>query len=704
MLLKGLNKMQKEAVKTTEGPLLILAGAGSGKTGVLTRRVAYLIEELGIFPGQILAITFTNKAAKEMKARIVKLVGEKAYSAQISTFHSFCARVLRFDIERLGYTTSFSILDGDDQVAIVKRIMKDFNIDPKKFNPKSVTFDISSSKNELIDTIEYERYVNNPYQEVVARVYKEYEKRLKNSNSLDFNDLIGLTIKLFEENNDILEKYQNRYQYMHVDEYQDTNNAQYRLIKLLGNKHHNICVVGDSDQSIYSWRGANISNILNFEKDYPESRTILLEQNYRSTKTILDAANDVIKNNRQRKEKKLWTENEQGDKIDYYRAINERDEANYVVDNIDSYKRKGTPYNEMMIMYRTNAQSRTIEESFIREGIPYRLIGGTNFYQRREIKDVLAYLKLINNTYDDLSFQRIVNVPKRAIGATTVEKLRLFASENNMSMFQAIEQSTLPARTKTKLIAFKQMIYHFQSQLKEATLTDVVELVLDRTGYRNMYKMDKSLDALARIENIEELKSVTQTFEERYDEPTLDLFLQEISLLTDKETEEEIDDRVTLMTMHGAKGLEYDYVFIVGCEENLFPHVRSLTDESEMEEERRLAYVGITRARKKLHLTNAQIRTFFGRHQANQVSRFISEIDVKHIQLVNEKKANDNKFKKEEQYIKNETQYKSGDKIKHVKWGDGMVVGVNGDTINIAFKAPIGVKTLMANHKSITKA
>ena len=648
-LLKGLNTEQKEAVKQTEGPLLIMAGAGSGKTRVLTHRIAYLVEEKSVAPYNILAITFTNKAANEMKDRVAKLVGPVSYQMLVSTFHSMCVRILRRDIEQIGYSRNFTILDGSDQQTVIKQVLKNLNIDPKNFEPRAMIGQISNLKNELVTPKEYTKAANNYYEKEVAKIYEAYQKMLQKNEALDFDDLIMQTIHLFERVPETLEYYQNRFQYIHVDEYQDTNHAQYYLVKLLANKYKNICVVGDSDQSIYRWRGANIANILSFEKDYQEARTIFLEQNYRSTKSILDAANTVIQNNEGRQDKKLWTEKQSGGKINYFKGSSERDEALFITEKIQSLieNQEYSP-SDIAILYRTNAQSRAIEDTFMKSNISYQMIGGQRFYDRKEIKDMIAYLRLITNPDDDISFERVVNVPKRGVGATSVERLRTYAAEHDISFYEAAKEvdfTGITKRTANTVAEFQQMIENFNHQQEFLTATDLVEEVLEKTRYIESLKKDRTIESNSRIENLEEFLTVTKEFEKTAEEDkSLIAFLTDLALIADidsmdNESDEESTEKVTLMTLHSAKGLEFPVVFLIGMEENIFPHSRSMVDNDEMEEERRLAYVGITRAEEQLYLTHAQMRTLYGRTNFNQMSRFIKEIPIDLIEVVEEESA-----------------------------------------------------------------
>lgn len=696
MDLNLLNKEQKEAVLCTEGPLLILAGAGSGKTRVLTTKIAYLIEECGINPYNILAITFTNKAAKEMRDRIYMQIGAKAKGAQISTFHSFGVRILTDHFEELGYQKNFVIMDSEDSTSIIKKILKNMDLDPKSYNPNAIRNQISNCKNEMMSYKDYEKFAIGDYEKVVYQVFKEYETTLKNNNSVDFDDLLLLPIKLFKEHSEILSEYQERFQYVLIDEYQDTNETQYILSKMICAKYKNICCVGDEDQSIYSFRGANYRNILNFEKDYPNAKVIKLEQNYRSTTTILDAANDVIKHNKDRKDKALWSNNGKGDLIDYYRAYNGIDEAQYVTREIKKLSNSGVKYQDIAVLYRTNAQSHTVEEELLKDSIPYRIVGGVGFYSRKEIKDVLAYLRLIYNPKDNISLLRVINVPKRGIGNKTISNLIEKSNKENESIYNVI--------TDGKEYAFKEMIEKLRVQSQDLTLTELVDRVLEVSGIKKEYEEEKSLEADIRLENLEELKTVTRTFEEREGIVSLEDFLLEVSLVTDVNEYDQDPDKVSLMTVHSVKGLEYDYVFIVGLEEGLFPHMNSLLSESELEEERRLCYVAITRAKKKLFIVNARSRMIYGQESSNVASRFISEINSDLINKQFEEKEVEVKVNVDEKFYKDEeVDYNVGDFVYHEVFGQGKVVDISGSIMSIAFKHPFGVKKLMKNHKSITK-
>jgi DNA helicase-2/ATP-dependent DNA helicase PcrA len=724
-LLANLNKEQQAAVKTTEGPLLIMAGAGSGKTRVLTHRIAYLMAEKHVAPWNILAITFTNKAAREMKERVQALLGGAAEEVWISTFHSMCVRILRRDIDRIGINRNFSILDTTDQLSVIKNILKEKNIDPKKFEPRAILGTISSAKNELLTPEKFAKRASSYYEKIVSDVYGEYQQRLLRNHSLDFDDLIMTTIQLFERVPEVLEYYQYKFQYIHIDEYQDTNRAQYTLVKMLAARFQNICVVGDADQSIYRWRGADIQNILSFERDYPNAKVILLEQNYRSTKRILQAANEVIENNINRKPKRLWTENPEGQKIVYYEAMNEADEAQFVAGKIKEYVDGGKRrYSDFAILYRTNAQSRIIEEVFLKSNIPYQIVGGLKFYDRKEIKDILAYLRVIANPNDDISLLRIINVPKRGIGASSLDKIVSYASENGLSVFEALgelEHIGLSARIAASLLEFRRQLEQWAQLQEYVSVTELVEEVLDKSGYREMLKAENTLEAQSRLENIDEFLSVTKHFENVSEDKSLIAFLTDLALISDidqlNETNGNSEDSVVLMTLHSAKGLEFPVVFLIGMEEGIFPHNRSLDDEDEMEEERRLAYVGITRAEEELFLTSAQMRTLFGNIHMNPVSRFIGEIPEELIESVNRRTLYAAASSAKQTGFRTTTAsgsagggatvWKVGDKADHKKWGIGTVVSVRGEgedqELDIAFPSPIGIKRLLAKFAPITK-
>ena len=598
-LVDSLNDRQKEAVVNTDGPMLILAGAGSGKTKVLTTKVAYLIEEKNIDPNNILAITFTNKAAKEMKERIFKLVGNSAFYIQISTFHSFGLKILKENCELLDYEKNFTILDSDDSLSIIKKIMKELNIDSNKYNPKAIKNVISNNKNEIIDPEKYSKYVNTDFDEVALNIYRKYEKNLKINNAVDFDDLLILPLKLFNNYPSILQKYQEKYKYVFIDEYQDTNEPQYILSKMISAKYKNITVVGDADQAIFTWRGANYKNILNFEKDYKDAKVVLLEENYRSTKIILNAANDVIKNNKLRKEKNLWTQNEEGNKIIYYKAFDEKDESNYVLNEIKNLIKNGVNPKDICVLYRSNAQSRTVEEAFLTSNISYNIVGSYAFYNRKEIKDLIAYLKLIYNNKDDVSLLRIINYPKRGIGNKAIENLVIKSNVLDKSLYEVIDSG--------KELDFKNIIENIKKEEEHLTLTELIDMVLDMSGMKKNLEEEKTIEADIRLENLEEFKSIAKTMEINEGIVSLEELLDKLALVSDvSEQKNDNEDKVTLMTLHAVKGLEYDYVFVVGVEEGLFPHKNSLESNDELEEERRLCYVAITRAKKKLYLINAR--------------------------------------------------------------------------------------------------
>lgn len=693
MNLDNLNKEQKEAVLQKDGPLLILAGAGSGKTKVLTTKVAYLIEN-GIDPSNILAITFTNKAAKEMRERIYNLVGRIAYESQISTFHSFGLKIIKENYNLLGYDKNFTILDSDDTLSVIKKIMKNMNIDPKRLNPKYVRNMISSAKNELIDSTQYENYISAESEKIVGKIYKKYESDLIKNNSVDFDDLLTLPIKLFNQYPNILKIYQDKYKYILIDEYQDTNEAQYTLTKMISSKHKNICVVGDNDQSIYSFRGANYKNILNFENDYNDAKVIMLEQNYRSTKTILNAANSIIKNNEMRKDKNLWSENEDGKKITYYRAYDERHEASYVISEIKKLIESGVQEKDIVIIYRTNAQSRVLEEEFLKSGLPYKIVGSFFFYNRKEIKDLISYLKLIYNEKDDVSLTRIINVPKRGIGTKSINNLVNKAYIEGTSIYETIESG--------KELEFKKLIEDLKNDSENCTLTQLIDNILIKTGIKAELENEKSLEADIRLENLEEFKSITKNFEEQEGLVSLEDFLNEISLVSDIEEHKDNPNRITLMTIHSAKGLEFDNVFIVGMEEGIFPHANSSFDKQDLEEERRLCYVAITRAKKQLYLVNAKRRMLFGKDSINPPSRFIEEIDSDCIEETPNNKI-ERKIDKKSMFYNEDVTYNIGETIIQDKFGEGIIVSIDDEFVTIAFKFPTGIKKFQKNHKSIRK-
>lgn len=732
-LLNGLNPQQQNAVKATDGPLLIMAGAGSGKTRVLTHRIAYLMVEKGVNPYNILAITFTNKAAREMRERIQNMMGGAADQIWISTFHSMCVRILRRDIDRIGFNRNFTILDSTDQQSVIKNILKEKNLDPKKFDPRAILGSISSAKNELITPEEYAKTAGDYFQQVISDVYTDYQKRLRKNHALDFDDLIMLTIQLFNRVPEVLEYYQRKFQYIHVDEYQDTNRAQYMLVKLLANRFRNLCVVGDSDQSIYRWRGADIANILSFEKDYSNAKVILLEQNYRSTQRILNAANGVIAKNMNRKAKNLWTENPEGSKINYFRADSEQGEGQFVVSKIKEIKNaENRNLSDFAILYRTNAQSRVMEEMLLKSNIEYSIVGGIKFYDRKEIKDILAYLRLIANPDDDISLQRVINVPKRGIGSGSIDKIANFAAMHDMTMFEALESIELiglsPKITKSAS-EFRDLVKNYTQMQEYLSVTELVEEILDKSGYREMLKAEKSIEAQSRLENLDEFLSVTKNFEDGSEDKSLVAFLTDLALVADidkLDDDGEKADAVVLMTLHSAKGLEFPIVFLMGMEEGVFPHSRSLMEEAEMEEERRLAYVGITRAEKELYITNAQMRTLFGRTNMNPPSRFIKEIPedlIEGVEPASSGRGNSPFGSQAPSRMQNrrkavvrpsiestggdDVSWAVGDKAVHGKWGTGTVVSVKGSgegtELDIAFPKPVGIKRLLAKFAPITK-
>lgn len=765
-LLTGMNDKQAKAVQTTEGPLLIMAGAGSGKTRVLTHRIAYLIDEKMINPWNILAITFTNKAAREMRERAMAL-NPATSETLIATFHSMCVRILRREADHIGYNRNFTIVDPGEQRTLMKRILKNLNLDPKKWNERAILGTISNAKNDLLDEVAYEHQAGDMYTQIVAKCYKAYQEELRRSEAMDFDDLIMMTLRLFDKNPDVLAYYQQRYQYIHVDEYQDTNHAQYQLVKLLASRFKNICVVGDADQSIYGWRGADMQNILDFEKDYPEAKVVLLEENYRSTKKILQAANEVIKNNRNRRPKKLWTQNDDGEQIVYYRANDERDEAVFVASTIDNIIREeGKNFKDFAVLYRTNAQSRTIEEALLKSNIPYTMVGGTKFYSRKEIRDVISYLNLIANPADNISFERVVNEPKRGVGPGTLEKIRTFAYEQNMSLLDAsanIMLSPIKGKAAQGVYDFANMILNLRDQLDGLSITEAVETVLDKSGYLDALSMQQTLESQGRIENIEEFMSVTKNFDETNTDGTEDetgidrlgRFLNDLALIADTDDGDMEAAEVTLMTLHAAKGLEFPVVFLIGMEEGVFPLSLASEDPEELEEERRLAYVGITRAEEILFLTNANTRTLFGKTSYNRPSRFLREISDDLLQYqglarpanssfgvrftkeeptqfgqgmslqqaLQTRKANAQPqrhtgaqpfskatgglpFGKTSDSSNSATDWEIGDIAHHKKWGDGTVLEVTGSgkTQELKIKFPeVGLKKVLASVAPIEK-
>ena len=690
--MQELNSEQKKAVNHINGPMLVLAGAGSGKTKVLTNRIAGLIKN-GISPLNILAITFTNKAAKEMKERVIRLIGAEAYNIQISTFHSLGLKILKENYNLLGYERNFTIIDSDDVLTIIKKIMKDLNMSKDYYNAREIKNKISSAKNEMMGLDEFSKV---EFDHKVVEVYRQYLKKLKNGNSVDFDDLLILPIKLFKIYPNILEQYQDRYKYILIDEYQDTNEAQYIFSKLLSAKYRNIFVVGDNDQAIYAFRGANYKNILNFEKDYPEAKTILLEENYRSTKTILDAANSVIKNNKERKDKKLWSNNPIGEKIKYKVVGNEKEEASFVATEIKELINQGVNEEDIAILYRTNAQSRVVEEEMLKKNIKYRVVGSFYFYNRKEIKDLLCYLRLINNHKDDVSLLRIINTPKRGIGEKTIDNLTNAAIENNTSLFEAISSG--------KELEFKKLIEELTKESENLSLTELVDNILEKSGIKKELMSSKLLEDEIRLENLNEFKGVTKSYEEEYGSATLEDFLDEISLVSDISEHQDGTNRVSLMTVHSVKGLEFDYVFIVGMEEGIFPHYNAINDgsSSAIEEERRLCYVAITRAKKKLYILSAESRMLFGNTNRNKPSRFIDEIDEKYLDI--EKNKSFNKIvSKVKKNIDKTVEYEVGERISHTEFGEGIIIGIDKSILTVAFPHPIGIKKLMKGHPNITK-
>ncbi len=697
MNLEELNERQKEAVLYNDGPLLIIAGAGAGKTKTLTTKIAYLIEEKKVSPYSILAITFTNKAAKEMKDRLFLTLGSEVKKLTVSTFHSFGLKLLRENYERLGYDRNFVIMDSDDSLTVVKKIIKDMGYDPKIYNPKAIRNKISSCKNERISPEEYDKFAVSDYEKVIQEVYKKYEDKLYKNNSVDFDDLLLLPIRLFKKYPEVLERYQDLYKYILIDEYQDTNEAQYILTKLLSEKYRNITCVGDDSQSIYSFRGANYKNILNFEKDYKDAKVILLEQNYRSTSTILDAANSVIKNNKQKKDKNLWTARGVGEKIQYYRAYNEKDETGFVVHKINELINKGIDYKDIAVLYRTNAQSRVLEEEMLKENLPYRIIGSINFYSRKEIKDLLAYLRLIHNSRDNVSLLRVINTPKRGIGLKTIENLTLKADQEDTSIYEAISSG--------KELEFKNLIERLKEVSQNITLTELIDKVLDASGLKQELESEGTLEAEVRLENLEEFKSITKNFEEQEGLVSLEEFLLETTLVSDVEEYRNDPNRISLMTVHSVKGLEFNEVFVVGLEEGIFPHMNSLMESSDVEEERRLMYVAITRAKDHLYLVNARRRTLFGKEQINPVSRFLAEIPASLLEIKGEeeKKEEEKKVEAGEMFREEDVDYQVGDFVYHETFGTGKVVEVTNTLVSVAFKHPHGIKKLMKNHKKLSK-
>ena len=740
-----LNDKQKEGVFTTEGPVLILAGAGSGKTGVLTHRIAHLIDDLGVNSYNILAITFTNKAAKEMRERVDSLVGFGADSAWIMTFHAACVRILRRYIDRIGYDTNFTIYDSDDQKSVIKDICKRMNIDTKIYKEKAILSQISDAKDNLIGPDEmYQKSGTNYNNMRIAEIYREYQEQLKKNNALDFDDIINLTIELFRKDDEVLKSYQERFKYIMVDEYQDTNTAQFTLIRLLAGGHRNLCVVGDDDQSIYKFRGANIMNILNFEKYFEDAKVIKLEQNYRSTQNILDVANSVIRNNMGRKDKKLWTAGEEGSKVCFNVYENGYEEATGIAEDIKHKLDDGFAYNDFAVLYRTNAQSRALEEKLIEKNIPYRIYGGVNFYARKEIKDILAYLKTIDNASDDLAVKRILNVPKRGIGATTIERIQEYAYENDMNFYEALRNADdIPsvARAAAKIKPFVTQIQLFRAKLELYSVDKLIKDIIEQTGYLEyLNENDTPEEAAERIENIDELISKAVIYEETDDEPTLGGFLEEVALVADIDNMDENNNIVSLMTIHSAKGLEFPVVYLAGMEDGLFPSYMSISsgDESDIEEERRLCYVGITRAKEKLILSAAKVRMVRGEMQMNRTSRFVNEIPKEMLVTSNQVRgrsmplaANDpinipprkpgqiaftsfqkdaikaGTFDKKPPVMSSDGPgYGVGDRVRHVKFGEGTVTELkNGGRdyeVTVVFDSA-GVKKMFASFAKLVR-
>lgn len=725
-----LNDRQCEAVKHTEGPLLITAGAGSGKTKVLTCRIAHLLE-LGVAPYRILAITFTNKAAKEMKERVTNLVGAQADSIWLSTFHSFCAKLLRFEVDGFhGYTRNFTIYDSSDQLVLVKDCLKKLNLDDKQFTPRSVLGTISSAKNVLMDAKAFAAKASDFYEQKVADVYAMYQEKLRENNAVDFDDLLFLAVRLLQENEEVREKYQSRFQYILVDEYQDTNHAQYALTKILAARWRNICVVGDADQSIYAWRGADIRNIIDFTRDYPDAASIKLEQNYRSTKTILHAANAVIDNNESRPKKTLWTENPTGNKIIHYQAQTEHDEADYIAGVIyNRHEISHEPYGDMAILFRTNAQSRVLEEKLMRYAIPYTMVGGTKFYDRKEIKDVLAYLRLLYNPEDSLSLTRIINVPKRNIGATTMEHVAAYAEAQGISLFEALsstDEIPVTKRAKASLENFAAMIFDLLNDIEGKDVLSLIETVIKQTGYGDMLDKEAEHDPQgeSRKENVGEFLSVAKDYMDSNPEGNLQDFLENVALVSDVDDFESSDSKVTLMTLHAAKGLEFPVVFLTGLDEGLFPHSRTLMDPAQVEEERRLAYVGITRAERQLYVTNAVTRTMYGRISAYMPSRFLAEIPPQFMEDYHRKSAMPQSrttavpgkqrvsiltkpvaSSLPKKHAVTDT-FTKGDKVRHKIWGIGTVLDVIGEGPNMQMKIKFptkGVRQVVVKYAPLEK-
>lgn len=686
----SLNKQQMMAVNHIDGPCLVMAGAGSGKTKVLTNRIINLIEN-GVRDTNILAITFTNKAAKEMRERVNNLYGD-IYSF-IGTFHSFGLKVIRENYHECGLDRNFTIIDGDDSLSIIKKILKNNNIDPKKFSPYAIRNKISFIKNELLSDAEMDRVFNTQFDSLCVDIYKKYQAKLKESNVIDFDDLLAMPVILFMDREDILERYQDHYPYILVDEYQDTNPVQYKLCKILASRDRNLFVVGDMNQSIYAFRQADYKNIINFENDYPECVSIKLEENYRSTNNILNAANCVIKNNTNRKDLKLWSEKGDGVKVKYIRSYDEKHEVTVVISEIESLLNSGYNRSDIAILYRTNGQSRVFEEGLLNKGIPCKVVGGYYFYNRKEIKDLIAYLRLIYNHHDAVSLTRVINVPKRGIGDAAIRNLENLALINGNSMYDNL--------TTKKELEFKSIIDELTEDAENSSLTELIDKILEKTGIKEELSLDMSLEGELRLDNLMEFKSITSGFEEREGNVSLGDFLEEVSLVADVSQHREDGEEITLMTMHSAKGLEFGVVFLVGMEEGIFPHANSIMESDGLEEERRLCYVGITRAKEKLYLTNAKRRMLYGKDTVNPPSRFIKEIDEDLIERGDILK-DDEKIEVKSMYVEGSNDdIKIGDKIEHETLGLGVIVKVDGDLIDVAFKT--GIKKLMKNHKSIKK-
>ncbi len=724
-ILDKLNPAQLEAVTHLNGPLLVIAGAGSGKTRVLTARIAHLLEQ-GVPPYAILAITFTNKAAAEMKERVYRMVGPRAKDIWLSTFHAFCAKFLRLEADRLpGLNKSFVIYDAGDSLALVKACLKELNLDDKHFPPAGVQAAISNAKNSLLDPGAFAREADNFHQHKVAEIYDLYERKLRHHNAVDFDDLLFLSARLLETDQEVLAKYQDKFRYILIDEYQDTNRAQYMLARHLAARHRNIFVVGDVDQSIYAWRGADIRNILDFEADYPEARVIKLEQNYRSTQTILDAANTVIENNRDRKPKSLWTDNPAGERLTHYLALDERDEARFVCDNIIKQNTVyRVPYRDMAVLYRTNAQSRVVEEAFMRAGVPYTIVGGLKFYDRKEVKDILAYLRVIFNPADAVGLQRIINVPRRGIGDTTLGRLSDYAAERGVTLFDAVSGADavpgLTARAKHQLDGLAALIFGLIAKAPGLPVAKLIETVMNDSGYLAEMENEQTPQAEARIENLRELLSVAKEFVAGEIEDTLENFLSHVALVSDIDAADTDGDKVTLMTLHSAKGLEFPVVFLAGLEEGIFPHARTLMDDTEVEEERRLCYVGITRAQRRLFITNAKMRTIYGNTVMYPPSRFLQEIPETLVEKHNVKRDRYSQALSPApapsplrtpaaptlKADRPAGDWRAGDKVEHAKWGVGTIVEVRGEgdgqEVKVAFPG-MGIRQLMAKFAPLKK-